>query len=83
MDLVADLNADGIKDIDFKDGSDFTGAAKGYSGGQARLHLQAQRCPDRRRRLQTAANLPDLKDDDYKVTGFDMPACSASVLPGR
>src|SRR5512147_1740297 len=29
MDLVADLNADGTKDINFKDGSDFTGAAKG------------------------------------------------------
>ncbi|MDZ7585740.1 MAG: outer membrane protein transport protein [Thiobacillus sp.] len=75
MDLVADLNADGTKDIDFKDDSDFTGAAKGYSvaaklGFTYRLNdaLTAGGV------YQTAANLPDLKGDGYKVTGFDMPA---------
>ncbi|MDP2111636.1 MAG: outer membrane protein transport protein [Thiobacillus sp.] len=75
MDLVADLNADGTKDIDFKDDSDFTGAAKGYSvaaklGFTYRLNdaLTAGGV------YQTAANLPDLKGAGYKVTGFDMPA---------
>ena len=75
MDLVADLNADGTKDIDFKDGSDFTGAAKGYSVA-AKLGF-TYRLNDALTVggvYQTAANLPDLKDDDYKVTGFDMPA---------
>jgi long-chain fatty acid transport protein len=72
---VADLNADGTKDIDFKDGSDFTGAAKGYSVA-AKLGF-TYRLNDALTVggvYQTAANLPDLKDDDYKVTGFDMPA---------
>lgn len=75
MDLVADLNADGTKDIDFKDNSDFTGAAKGYSVA-AKLGF-TYRLNDALTVggvYQTAANLPDLKDDDYKVTGFDMPA---------
>ena len=75
MDLVADLNADGIKDINFKDDSDFTGAAKGYSVA-AKLGF-TYRLNDALTVggvYQTAANLPDLKDDDYKVTGFDMPA---------
>ena len=75
MDLVADLNADGTKDIDFKDDSDFTGAAKGYSVA-AKLGF-TYRLNDALTVggvYQTAANLPDLKDDDYKVTGFDMPA---------
>jgi len=75
MDLVADLNADGTKDIDFKDDSDFTGSAKGYSVA-AKLGF-TYRLNDALTVggvYQTAANLPDLKDDDYKVTGFDMPA---------
>lgn len=75
MDLVADLNADGTKDIDFKDDSDFTGAAKGYSVA-AKLGF-TYRLNDALTVggvYQTAANLPDLKDDDYRVTGFDMPA---------
>jgi long-chain fatty acid transport protein len=76
MDLVADLDpVNPGKEIDFKDDSDFTGAAKGYSvaaklGFTYRLNdaLTAGGV------YQTAANLPDLKGDGYKVTGFDMPA---------
>ncbi|MBW8459160.1 MAG: outer membrane protein transport protein [Thiobacillus sp.] len=76
MDLVADLNPfNPGKEIDFKDDSDFTGAAKGYSVA-AKLGF-TYRLNDALTVggvYQTAANLPDLKDDDYKVTGFDMPA---------
>ena len=76
MDLVADLDPlNPGKEIDFRDDSDFTGAAKGYSvaaklGFTYRLNdaLTAGGV------YQTAANLPDLKGDGYKVTGFDMPA---------
>lgn len=62
MDLVADLNADGIKDINFKDDSDFTGAAKGYSVA-AKLGF-TYRLNDALTVggvYQTAGNLPDLK----------------------
>lgn len=76
MDLVADLNPfNPGKEIDFKDGSDFTGEAKGYSVA-AKLGF-TYRLNDALTVggvYQTAANLPDLKGDDYKVTGFDMPA---------
>ncbi|MHB0983780.1 MAG: OmpP1/FadL family transporter [Thiobacillus sp.] len=76
MDLVADLNPfNPGKEIDFRDDSDFTGAAKGYSVA-AKLGF-TYRLNDALTLggvYQTAANLPDLKDDDYKVTGFDMPA---------
>lgn len=76
MDLVADLDPlNPGKEIDFKDDSDFTGAAKGYSVA-AKLGF-TYRLDDALTVggvYQTAANLPDLKDDDYKVTGFDMPA---------
>ncbi|MFZ3174731.1 MAG: outer membrane protein transport protein [Thiobacillus sp.] len=76
MDLVADLNPfNPGKEINFKDDSDFTGAAKGYSVA-AKLGF-TYRLNDALTVggvYQTAANLPDLKDDDYKVTGFDMPA---------
>lgn len=76
MDLVADLNPfNPGKEIDFRDDSDFTGAAKGYSVA-AKLGF-TYRLNDALTVggvYQTAANLPDLKDDDYKVTGFDMPA---------
>jgi len=61
--------------IHFKDGSDFTGAAKGYSlaaklGFTYRL---ADALPVGGV-YQSAGNLPDLKDGLYKVKGFDMPA---------
>lgn len=76
MDLVADLNPfNPGKEIDFKDGSDFTGEAKGYSVA-AKLGF-TYRLNDALTVggvYQTATNLPDLKGDDYKVTGFDMPA---------
>lgn len=74
MDLVADLNGDGTKDINFKDDSDFTGEAKGYSLA-AKLGF-TYKLADRWTLggvYQTAANLPDLKDGSYKVEGFDMP----------
>lgn len=76
MDLVADLDPlNPGKEIDFKDDSDFTGAAKGYSVA-AKLGF-TYRLDDALTVggvYQTAANLPDLKGDGYKVTGFDMPA---------
>jgi long-chain fatty acid transport protein len=76
MDLVADLDPSNPgKEIDFKDDSDFTGAAKGYSVA-AKLGF-TYRLDDALTVggvYQTAANLPDLKGDGYKVTGFDMPA---------
>lgn len=76
MDLVADLDPlNPGKEIDFKDDSDFTGAAKGYSVA-AKLGF-TYRLDDALTAggvYQTAANLPDLKGDGYKVAGFDMPA---------
>jgi long-chain fatty acid transport protein len=74
MDLVADLNGDGSKDINFKDDSDYTGAAKGY-GLAAKLGF-TYKLSDALTVggvYQTAGNLPDLKDGGYKVDGFDMP----------
>jgi len=61
--------------IHFKDGSDFTGAAKGYSLA-AKLGF-TYRLADALTVggvYQSAGNLPDLKDGLYKVKGFDMPA---------
>ncbi len=60
--------------IDFKDGSDFTGKAKGYSlagklGFVYRLHERL----DVGGVYETAGNLGDLKDGGWKVSGFDMP----------
>jgi long-chain fatty acid transport protein len=74
MDLVADLDMDGAKDINFSDDSDFTGEAKGYSLA-AKLGF-TYKLTDRLAVggvYQTAGNLPDLKDGSYKVKGFDMP----------
>src|SRR5512139_801184 len=74
MDLVVDLNGDGTKDINFKDDSDFTGEAKGYSLA-AKLGF-TYKLADRWTLggvYQTAGNLPDLKDGGYRVEGFDMP----------
>lgn len=69
MDLVA-----GQAGISFKDDSNFTGAAKGYSlAGKLGFTYKLNNALTVRGVYQTAANLPDLKDGTYKVKGFDMP----------
>lgn len=70
MDLVS--NAAGIN---FKDDSDFSGQAKGYSVA-AKLGFTYRLNPALTVGgvYQTAANLPDLEDGGYEVEGFDMPA---------
>jgi len=74
MDLVADLNGDGIKDINFKDDSDFTGAAKGYSvAAKLGFTFRLSDAVTVGGVYQTAANLPELEEGGYKVEGFDMP----------
>ena len=61
--------------IDFKDDSDFTGAAKGYSvAAKLGFTFKLNDVLTVGGVYQTAANLPDLKGDGYKVEGFDMPA---------
>jgi len=75
MDLVANLDMDPEKEINFKDGSDFTGAAKGYSlAAKLGFTYRINDALTVGGVYQTAGNLPDLKGDGYKVTGFDMPA---------
>lgn len=75
MDLVADLDGNGTKDIHFRDDSDFTGAAKGYSlAGKLGFTYKMNNVLTVGGVYQTAANLPDLKGSGYKVEGFDMPA---------
>ncbi len=76
MDLVADINpfVPG-KEIDFKDGSDFTGAAKGYSvAAKLGFTYKLDDALTLGGVYQSAGNLPDLKGGGYKVKGFDMPA---------
>ncbi len=74
MDLVADLNGDGTKDIVFRDDSDFTGEAKGYSlAAKLGFTYKLSDALTVGGAYQTASNLPDLKDGGYKVKGFDMP----------
>jgi long-chain fatty acid transport protein len=75
MDLVADLNPfNPGKEINFKDDSDFTGEAKGYSlAAKLGFTYQLNRAFTLGGVYQTAGNLPDLKDGAYKVEGFDMP----------
>ena len=69
MDLV--VNAFGIR---FKDGSDFTGTAKGYSlAAKLGFTYKLSDAVSLGGVYQTAGNLPDLKDGGYKVEGFDMP----------
>ena len=81
MDLVADLGGDGDKDINFKDGSDFTGAAKGYSlAAKLGFTYRLNDALTVGGVYQTAGNLPDLKDGAYKVEGFDMPPILALGL---
>jgi len=75
MDLVADLNpANPGKEIDFKDDSDFSGQAKGYSvAAKLGFTYKLNDALTLGGVYQTAGNLPDLKDGGYKVEGFDMP----------
>ncbi len=61
--------------IDFKDDSDFTGAAKGYSlAAKLGFTYKLNETLTVGGVYQTAANLPKLKGDGYTVEGFDMPA---------
>ncbi|MHB1185969.1 OmpP1/FadL family transporter [Thiobacillus sp.] len=61
--------------IDFKDDSNFTGAAKGYSvAAKLGFTYKLNEALTVGGVYQTAANLPDLKGDGYRVAGFDMPA---------
>jgi len=81
MDLVADLNGDGTKDINFRDDSDFSGAAKGYSvAAKLGFTYKLNDALSVGGVYQTASNLPDLKDGAYKVEGFDMPPTLALGL---
>jgi long-chain fatty acid transport protein len=76
MDLVA-----GAAGINFKDDSDFTGAAKGYSlAGKLGFTYKLNKTLTLGGVYQTAGNLPDLKGDGYKVKGFDMPSIAALGL---
>lgn len=76
MDLVADINGSPLsKEINFKDGSDFTGAAKGYSlAAKLGFTYKLDDALTVGGVYQTAGNLPKLKGDGYTVEGFDMPA---------
>jgi len=70
MDLVAAMPG-----IDFKDDSDFTGAAKGYSvAAKLGFTYKLNNVLTLGGVYQSAANLPDLEGDGYRVAGFDMPA---------
>lgn len=70
MDLV--FNA---FNLDFKDGSDFTGAAKGYSlAAKLGFTYKLNDALTVGGVYQSAGNLPKLKGDGYTVEGFDMPA---------
>jgi len=70
MDLVAAMPG-----INFKDDSDYTGAAKGYSlAAKLGFTFKLNDALTAGGVYQSAANLPNLKGDGYKVEGFDMPA---------
>jgi len=69
MDLVA-----GAAGINFKDESDFSGQAKGYSvAAKLGFTYKLDDALTVGGVYQTAGNLPDLKDGTYRVEGFDMP----------
>jgi long-chain fatty acid transport protein len=75
MDLSADVNpfVPG-REIDFRDGSDFTGEAKGYSvAAKLGFTYKLADALTIGGVYQTAGNLPDLDDGAYTVSGFDMP----------
>ncbi|WP_324779743.1 OmpP1/FadL family transporter [Thiobacillus sedimenti] len=68
MDLV-------MGSMKFKDNSDFTGKAKGYSlAGKLGFTYKLNDALTVGGVYQTAGNLPDLKGGGYRVEGFDMPA---------
>lgn len=70
MDMVV-----GAYGINFKDDSDFSGQAKGYSvAAKLGFTYKLDDALTVGGAYQTAGNLPDLKDGGYKVEGFDMPA---------
>lgn len=83
MDLVADLNPFVAgKEIDFRDGSDFTGEAKGYSvAAKIGFTYKLDDALTIGGVYQTAGNLPDLDDGAYTVAEFD-PSWGW-VSPGR
>ena len=61
--------------INFQDGSDFTGKAKGYSlAAKLGFTYRLNDALTVGGVYQTAGNLPDLEGGGYKVIGFDMPA---------
>ena len=69
MDLVV-----GQMNIRFKDSSNYTGAAKGYSvAAKLGFTYRYNTSLTLGGVYQTAGNLPDLKAGAYKVSGFDMP----------
>lgn len=69
MDLVA-----GMPGINFKDGSDYSGQAKGYSlAAKLGFTYKINDALTVGGVYQTAGNLPDLEDGTYKVEDFDMP----------
>jgi len=76
MDLVADLNPFVAgKEINFKDDSDYTGKAKGYSvAAKLGFTFKLDEALTIGGVYQSAANLPDLDGGGYEVEGFDMPA---------
>lgn len=76
MDLVADLNPFVAgKEISFKDDSDYTGKAKGYSvAAKLGFTFKLDEALTVGGVYQSAANLPDLDGGGYEVEGFDMPA---------
>lgn len=64
--------------IDFEDDSDFTGEAKGYSlAGKLGFTYKINDAFTVGGVYQSAGNLPDLEDGDYRVEDFDMPATVA------
>jgi len=76
MDLVV-----GMAGINFKDDSDFTGEAKGYSlAAKLGFTYKFNDAFTVGGVYQTAGNLPDLKDGGYRVKGFDMPPIVALGL---
>src|SRR5512143_4079161 len=61
--------------INFRDHSDFSGQAKGYSvAAKLGFTYKLNDALTFGGVYQTAGNLPDLKDGGYKVEGFDMPS---------
>lgn len=79
MDLVSSAAS-----INFKDDSDFSGQAKGYSvAAKLGFTYKVDDALTVGGVYQTAGNLPDLKDGTYRVEGFDMPAMFGLGLAWR